>query len=370
MTGKPGHVDPGSPEALAQPDAPRLRPGALRRGIALFLLIAVGAAVALIALTASRETLAGLARVKWYWLAATAGLWLVATLADGLRLAILSRSSEHPMTVRLSIEILLVGYFMAAVTPFQVGGLPLQLYIINRWGIPPGKASAILLARGIIFYAMLFAAAPVVALSLGVSTTLLKVMASYIAVIVAGGAVLVLAAAFFPRRLAAWQARLAAQPEKTRFTRLLVRFLTEFLHLVEGLKLYLRPRNSGHLVAALALTVVYGSAYFAMSGSLLAGLGVPADFVRVAGLNVILTAVLLFMPTPGASGVAEAGAVALYSMICPKYMLGVFVVVWRGFSFYLGALTGGLMALKHIAAFARPVAESSIPTTLTDARGE
>lgn len=349
--------------------APRLRPGTLRRGIRLFVFIAVGAAIAVIALTASRDTLAGLGRVKPLWLLLTAGLWALATLADGTRLAVLSRVSDHPMTPRLSIDILLTGYFMAAVTPFQVGGLPLQLYIMSNWGIPPGKASAILLSRGIIFYALLFAVAPVVALSLGVSTVLLKVMAGYILAIVAGGAVLILAGVFFPRRMAAWQERLAARPRQTRLVRLAARFLAEFLHMTEGLKLYLLPRNLGLLGIALALTLVYGLAYFSMSGTLLAGLGVATDFPRVIGLNVILTAVLLFMPTPGAGGVAEAGAAALYSMICPKYMLGVFVVVWRVFSFYLGAILGGVTALRHIARLTRPVAETSGSTALTGPEG-
>ncbi len=328
--------------------------------------IAVGAAVVLIALTASRETLTGLTRVRWQWLAATAGLWALATLADGTRLAVLSRVSDHPMTVRVSVDILLVGYFMAAVTPFQVGGLPLQLYIMNSWGIPPGKASAILLARGIMFYILLFAVAPFIALSLGVSTALLKVMAGYILVIVTCGAALVLAGIFFPRRIAGWQARLAARPKQTRLVRLLVRSLGEFVHLADGLKLYLQRRHLGLVLVALGLTLVYGAAYFSMSGTLLRGLGIVADFGRVAGLNVILTAVLLFMPTPGAGGVAEAGAAALYSMICPKYMLGVFVVVWRVFSFYLGAIIGGLLALKHVAVLTRPVAETRVSTALTD----
>jgi hypothetical protein len=345
--------------------APRLQAAALRRGIRLFVFIAVGAAIAVIALTASRDTLAGLARVRPLWLVLTAGLWLLATLADGTRLAVLSRVSDHPMTPRISIDILLTGYFMAAVTPFQVGGLPLQLYIMSNWGIPPGKASAILLARGIMFYALLFAAAPVVALTLGVSTVLLKVMAGYILVIVAGGATLILAGIFFPRRMAGWQVRLAARPKQTKLVRLAARFLAEFLHLTEGLKLYLLPRNLGLLGVALVLTVVYGLAYFSMSGTLLAGLGVATDFPRVIGLNLILTAVLLFMPTPGAGGVAEAGAAALYSMICPKHMLGVFVVVWRVFSFYLGAILGGMTALRHTARLTRPVAETSGSTALT-----
>jgi len=54
------------------------------------------------------------------------------------------------------------------------------------------------------------------------------------------------------------------------------------------------------------------------------------------------------VPTPGASGVAEVGAAGLYAAVCPKAMLGVYVVLWRLFSFYGGALVGGILALRHI----------------------
>jgi hypothetical protein len=333
-------VEPASPDQL-------IKPGAIRRGVRVFVAIAVAAAVVLIALTVNRETLHGLARCKWYWLLATGLLWLVSAAVDGARLSVLSQAGEHKLGVFRSIEIILIGYFMAAITPFQVGGLPLQLYIMNRWGISPGKASAVLLARGILFYGMLFAVAPFVALKLGVSTVLLKVLAGYIAIIVACGAVLILTGFIFPRITVNLRARLAARPQRTRFQNLLLRLLHEFDGLISGLGLFLHGRNAGYLALAALLTVIYGLTYFGMSATLLAGLGIPTNAPRVIGLDLMLTSVLLFIPTPGSGGVAEAGAAALYSMICPRYMLGIYVVLWRLWSFYIGAIVGGIAALKH-----------------------
>jgi len=341
-------TDRQQPDAEPAAQSPGATAGAIARGVRIFVIIAVAAAVVVIGLTASRDTLAGLARLKWYWLAATVGLWFAAAGLDGLRLAALSRAGEHPLTALQAFEVIYIGYFMAAVTPFQVGGLPLQLYIMHRWGISPGKASAMLLVRGVLFYGLLFAAAPFVAIRLGASTALLKVLAAYIAFIVAAGAVTVLAGLIFPARLIAWRDRLALAPRPGRVRRAVLWVLGEFESFTTGLRMYLRPANVGHLLLASLLTVACMAALFSMSATLLSGLGVPTDAPRAMGLNLLLCSVMLFVPTPGASGVAEAGAAGLYSMICPKYMLGVYVVLWRLFSFYLGALVGGLMTLRHL----------------------
>ncbi|MFO7638871.1 MAG: lysylphosphatidylglycerol synthase transmembrane domain-containing protein [bacterium] len=329
----------------------RLRARNIRRGIRLFVLIGVVAAVVVMAVTVSRETLADLARLKPHWLLLTGLLWLVATGVDGLRLAVLSRAGEHRLGIIRSAEIILVGYFMAAITPFQVGGLPLQLYAMNRWGISPGKASAMLLARGILFYGMVFAAAPFIATRLNISSVLLKVLGTYIGVIIAGGTAFVVLTLFFPAIVARWRDRLAAKPEPGRLRRLLVRTLGEFRHFADGLKLYFIGRNVWYLLVAALLTVVYGLSYFGMTAAILGGLGVIGfeDVPRVLGINNLLVAILLYIPTPGAGGVAEAGAAGLYAMLCPRHMLGVFVVLWRLFSFYIGAFVGGAVAVKQVA---------------------
>jgi len=328
--------------------APSLTRRTIARGVRVFIFIAVAAAVGVLAFTASRETLAGLARVRWYWLAATCVLWFVAAVFDGWRLAVLSHATEHRLSLRASIEIIFIGYFMAAVTPFQVGGLPLQLYIMNNRGIAPGRATSLLLMRGVLFYGMLFAAAPVVAVRLNASTAIVKVLAGYITVIVAAGAALVVASVAFPAQVRRWHQQLSQKPSPGWLRRGVLWVLDEFDGFVDGLKVYRQSHNLGWLALGVLVTVVCIVSLFAMSATLLAGLGVQTDALRVMALNLLLTAVLLFVPTPGASGVAEVGAAGLYAAVCPKHMLGVYVVLWRLFSFYLGALVGGILTLRHI----------------------
>jgi uncharacterized protein (TIRG00374 family) len=318
------------------------------RGLRLFVLLAGAAGAVVLALTVNRETLAGLAGIRWLWLAATVALWLTAVLIDGFRLAVLSRAGDHPLTFGRAVSVIYIGYFMAAVTPFQVGGLPLQLYLMNGWGASPGKASALLLLRGTLFYGVLFAAAPFVAGLLGARALLLQVLGTYIGLAVCVGGLLVLAGLAFPAWFAAWRTRLSLRPQPGQVRRLLLWLLAQLEGLGTGLRMYFHRNKLKYLIAGAGLTVCFMASVFGMSATLLAGLGQHADPLRTMGLNLLLCSVMLFVPTPGATGVAEAGAAGLYSMVCPKYMLGAYVLLWRVFSFYLNAAVGGLLTFRHL----------------------
>ena len=53
---------------------------------------------------------------------------------------------------------------------------------------------------------------------------------------------------------------------------------------------------------------------------------------------------------PGASGIAEIGAVTLYRQLVPAYLLGIFVVLWRLTLYYLNiplGLLAGVLAAKE-----------------------
>jgi uncharacterized membrane protein YbhN (UPF0104 family) len=65
-------------------------------------------------------------------------------------------------------------------------------------------------------------------------------------------------------------------------------------------------------------------------------------------LQVLLYFLLLFVPTPGAAGIAETAAFALFSPICPKALLGIFIILLRFFYLYLAATIGGVLLLQRV----------------------
>jgi hypothetical protein len=88
--------------------------------------------------------------------------------------------------------------------------------------------------------------------------------------------------------------------------------------------------------------------YFMTAPLLIKGLGIEAPFFEVMILQIILTYAVNFMPTPGATGLAEGGAVAVFKHLMPKSVLGVYVMSWRFFTGYFGIIVGILAITEFI----------------------
>ena len=93
--------------------------------------------------------------------------------------------------------------------------------------------------------------------------------------------------------------------------------------------------------SGLSLLFIYATvpAYFA-------GLNIDFDLVQVMGRMVLLNLVLYFSPTPGGSGIAEAGFVVLFSNILPEGVEGIMAVLWRFTAEYLPFLLGAFVTIR------------------------
>jgi len=81
---------------------------------------------------------------------------------------------------------------------------------------------------------------------------------------------------------------------------------------------------------------------------LMRGLGIPVSIIKVLLFQLILRFALIFSPSPGASGFAEAGFAGLFYSMIPKNLLGIYVSLWRFFTSYISAIIGGILLMKFI----------------------
>lgn len=65
---------------------------------------------------------------------------------------------------------------------------------------------------------------------------------------------------------------------------------------------------------------------------------------------VLLNLVLYFSPTPGGSGIAEAGFVVLFNSILPNGTEGIMAVLWRFTAEYLPFLLGAVVTVRAFGA--------------------
>mgnify|MGYP000234808490 FL=1 len=76
------------------------------------------------------------------------------------------------------------------------------------------------------------------------------------------------------------------------------------------------------------------------------GLNIDFDLQQVMGRMVLLNLILYFSPTPGGSGVAEAGFLVLFSNILPNGVEGIMAVLWRFTAEYLPFMLGAVVTIR------------------------
>lgn len=316
-----------------------------KKGIILFLIITVITIVLLLVLTVGSETFEALKKLNPYGLLLLIGIWLALVFSDGIRFSILSYSEDKRIGIFKAIEILFIGNFVAAITPFQTGGLPCQLYVMNKEGIKPGRATALLLVRGAFHYIPLFIAAPFVAVRLGIEFSLYRLIAIYVSIIILGGFFAALVLLLRPK---SFLQKIEGKKEKSKFFRFLAWMVEESTTFLDAIKSFFKKGNPVYLLLFSSFTVVFIVLYLLLPSAILYSLNIDFSLWRVIGIQILLSTILLYMPTPGASGIAEAIGALFFSSLCPKILVGIFVVIWRFFNFYLGAILGGSLFARGL----------------------
>jgi uncharacterized protein (TIRG00374 family) len=219
------------------------------------------------------------------------------------------------------------GAFLGGVTPLQVGGIPLQLYICRREGITIPEASAAIFTRGLLsIFFLPFLIPFVYYYRVYFTSGIMQGMVKYLSFLYSLVAVLLV---FVLLRTEWLSGRF-----KGKFFKGVIEFKEVFRkEFIKRKRVFLKA----YVITGLSLICYFLIAFF-----LLRGLGVNVNFFKATVLQIILTYALAFMPTPGASGFAEGSAYGLFKDIVPKSILGIYVVLWRFFTGYLGMIVGGI----------------------------
>ncbi len=322
----------------------------IRRGARISATFTVLVLLALLLFTVEKQTFQVLRQLKPSVIIGLFFVWGLFVLLDGWRLRLIAQTGRENLSLRRAVEVILVGYFFAAVTPFQTGGFPFQIIILRKDRIGPGRAMAYLALRGILIYGFVYLLTPFMVLRFSQSTEsgIVRLMLHYLILVVLViallGAFVVVRPARSERLLERFRHRLPAF--LYRALRFVISEVEEF-RLIFG-NVLRDPHGRKYFLYATVVSVAALVVYLSLAPLALYGLGVESvNFLTVMGIQVLLMALLLYIPTPGAGGVAEMGGAALFALVCPKYLLGVYVILWRFFTFYLLAIAGGILALKE-----------------------
>jgi len=292
--------------------------------------LSVLALLGVLLVSVRQETVAAWREITPVSLAA-AGLSIVLVwLAKAGRMWVIARAMGFRHSLGRYVAIYLATCFMSHITPFSAGGVPMQVYLVHREGMPIGAAAA-LTAVDLGLNLVAFAVAIPVALSLGRQGFIYRVPGWFGWVGAGLGALILLGLVW--RRWRQHQGMLRAKPlEHAR--RELLRFRQGLAAASGG--------GPGPLLAAAALTLAYWFFYLLLAPVLLWGMGVRFPWGYVLGAQLIFNFLQVLLPTPGGSGGSELLLLGIFAPVIPRGVAGVFVLVWKSLTFYSTLALGGI----------------------------
>jgi len=312
----------------------------IRIGIRIFLVITVLTLFFILFKTGRKETLEAIRRFSPLYGILTILLWVVSLGFDSLQLRIFGIGLGKKIGIIDGVNIITIGQFLAATTPFQVSGIFVQVYYLKKHcNVETGQGTSIIFLRAMTGTLVYILSSPFIFIFAreAFRSGIVKNILIYIGIIIGIGVAVFVLALINPKRFS----RIFSKGRRgTGFFNQVVKF-RDTLGNILGEKYPL-------FIIAFFSSFISFIAYFLMAFTILKGLGVEVPIVKVILFQLILRFGLFFSPSPGGSGFAEAGFAGLFYTLVPKYLLGVYTSLWRLFTTYVGATIGGILTLKFL----------------------
>lgn len=329
----------------------------LRKGLIIFILLAFGMGSLIIFRSVDKNTIRSLLAADKTKLLLALCVVFIAWLCDAGRFCALAFAAHEHVSFHLGIALTWLNYFGSAVTPMQSGGGPFQVYALYRRNIPVGKGIAITLMRTMLTILILTLAVPAAVLvdpDILEGSPFLKGLVSYVFVVILGAwgfvAFTILKPDIFKkmgRVLVMWLRRFNIMTSNRRVIRIFQWLDREIDNYILNFRLVF---NTGKLWLAVAviLSVMHLLALFTVLPVLMSAAGLPFRYAQTIAVQAVFMFILYFVPTPGASGVAEGGGALLYSVLMPENMAGVMSLICRFFTDYISIFMGVIVVIRML----------------------
>lgn len=287
-----------------------------------------------------------------FWILAAIGLFVIHVFLEAVAMHLITKQHHKKYPFWKMFRLQGMTKFFNGITPFSSGGQPLQVYELTKGGLPPAKATNV-----IVEYFILFQIAVV---SMGTISTILNYIFNFYKYVPAlryfymfGYIVnfILLIIVFMAsvnieknKRMAIWinnvlyKIKIVKNKEKNQ--KKLDKFFSDYFAGFQKLK-----NNKKLMFKVVLVLIACLSVYFLIPQLVFNALNIPHQ------LNIftsIITGVYIFImssfvPIPGAAGGVELGFVSFFANFVPKKLLPPALIIWRFITFYLPTLVGGII---------------------------
>lgn len=286
-----------------------------------------------------------------FLLLALIGVPLLDWFVAGLRMWLFTSAVCPTVPYMACVRNCAIGSFMCSVTPSQTGGGIAQIWVLTQEGAKTGHAITVLLMTflsSLMFYLVgalfLWFASDYITFPATINQLVFAVAVMVFA-LVAGGLLLAL---LFPgsviRLLVLFGNKLG---EGSRIKTYLKRFVDWLKDSSVASRSIMKQHKIRFFFSIVLSIVIFMNKFFAAYLAARAlGLEVPLEQVLI--IQMFLSILLYFMPTPGGSGGAEIGSAMLMASLIPETLLAAHTIIWRSALAYLAILVGGLLFFFYL----------------------
>ena len=280
-------------------------------------------------------------------------------LLDALRFLYVLKTLQIDVTLGYLVKLAFINIFLSNITPFATGGAFAQIYFLNKKDISIGDATAATTIKTVLPIIFFFITTPIILIT---DKNLFKIVPSgnnliYILSLVL---IYILATYGFYKIL--------------KNTNIIKKNLSKVLDLLEHKKIISknkveRFRNNSfleidifalnikrflkgkkeYILLSIIFMILYLFTLFMFPVILIRGLNSSISTSQIISIQILLTFVTYFAPTPGATGVAEGGFTLMFSNFVEKNDIVSLTFLWRFFTMYLGMLIGLIIFYLEIA---------------------
>lgn len=324
-------------------------------GLYLSLALSISSVAIILAVTVDENTLESVLRLRPAFLALAGFMVVITWLLEGLRIRSIAWAMGYRGVLRLrdAIRVFLVTYFFAGITPLALGEWPAQIYTLCRAGLSPGESAAVALVRGF-FTKLIFVTLAAFLLFIdgrasSGSGLIFRLFRYTFWIITATTGVYLLMlwqsglAQSVLERLKRYRRFQSLYERKPRVRRFISKLLAEAVQFEETVHQFNR-KNMLHFFLPLLYTFFFWGVFYAIGPVLLLGLGVQVDLRSAITWQIMIMLMIPYIPVPGGSGAAEFGLATLFAAFVPSHILGVFIIAWRFFTYYVTMIFGGIIA--------------------------
>ena len=277
-------------------------------------------------------------------------------ITAGMEVKIMVKATGNSLSLQEGIKSFLVSSFASNVTPIASGGGPFQIYFLHKRGISLGQATTVVLAKFVLrsFYFSFSSLFFLLFFNDLISPGALPDKVFYICIILGFLIAVGIIAFCISPDLINYIIKSLFRFKKVRnlvrknygLKRLLVRGRKELREFHHSMELLAQHKKS--LLLAACCTFLYWSSLFLIVPVILRGLGYEPNFFQSYIMLTIFNLIIPYMPTPGASGMAELGFASIFVSFIPKGIIGLVTFLWRFASFYLILIIGGFFTFREL----------------------